>query len=275
EYDVRLRLRQQDRDRLDRIEQLLVGRSDGGTVRLDNLVQIEPALTSSRIDRMDRQRQASVRGSPAPGVALGDCVQDLRRLVAEMNLPQEYGTAVGGSARELEATRLEFVFAFVLALVFMYMILAAQFESFVQPLIILLAIPVAAPFALLSLLLADQTLNLYSALGMLVLFGMVKKNAILQVDHQNQLLRAGQQPYDAVVQGSRDRLRPILMTTLAFVAGMLPLALGAGPGAEERKAIAVVVIGGQTLCLGLSLVLTPVVSWLWLRRRRGAGARAA
>ncbi|MCC7396202.1 MAG: efflux RND transporter permease subunit [Planctomycetes bacterium] len=275
EYDVRLRLRQQDRDRLDRIEQLLVGRSDGGTVRLDNLVQIEPALTSSRIDRMDRQRQASVRGSPAPGVALGDCVQDLRRLVAEMNLPQEYGTAVGGSARELEATRLEFVFAFVLALVFMYMILAAQFESFVQPLIILLAIPVAAPFALLSLLLADQTLNLYSALGMLVLFGMVKKNAILQVDHQNQLLRAGQQPYDAVVQGSRDRLRPILMTTLAFVAGMLPLALGAGPGAEERKAIAVVVIGGQTLCLGLSLVLTPVVSWLWLRRRPGAGAKAA
>jgi HAE1 family hydrophobic/amphiphilic exporter-1 len=162
----------------------------------------------------------------------------------------------------------EFLFAFLIALVFMYMILASQFESFGQPLIILLAIPIAAPFALLSLWFADETLNLYSALGVLVLFGMVKKNAILQVDHTNQLLRAGADPYDAVMQGSRDRLRPILMTTLAFVAGMLPLAIGTGPGAEERKAIAVVVIGGQTLCLGMSLVLTPVVQWLVLRRRK-------
>jgi hydrophobic/amphiphilic exporter-1 (mainly G- bacteria), HAE1 family len=159
----------------------------------------------------------------------------------------------------------------------MYMILAAQFESLSQPLIILLAIPVSAPFALLSLLITGETVNLYSALGILVLFGMVKKNAILQVDHTNHLLASGMAPYDAVLQGSRDRLRPILMTTFAFVAGMLPLAVGSGPGAEERKAIAIVVIGGQTMCLLLSLVLTPVVQWLGLRRRagRGEGAVAA
>ena len=270
EYDVRLRVREADRQRVERIGELLVGRGDGGTVRLDNLVRIEPATTSSRIDRMDRQRQASLRGSPAPGAALADAVADLRRLAGELQLPTEYSTAVAGSARELEQAGGEFVGAFLLAIAFMYMILAAQFESFTQPLIILLAIPVAAPFALLSLWATGETLNLYSALGILVLFGMVKKNAILQVDHTNQLLAAGLPAADAVVQGSRDRLRPILMTTLAFVAGMLPLAVGAGPGAEERKAIAIVVIGGQSMCLVLSLLLTPVVQWLGLRRKASA-----
>jgi len=268
EYDVRLRLRPEDRDRAERIGELLVGRADGGTVRADNLIRIEPGITSSRIDRMDRQRQANLRGNPPRGMALADAVTTMRELSAELQLPAEYSTAVVGKAKELELVFGEFAFAFVIALAFMYMILASQFESFGQPLIIMLAIPIAAPFALLSLWFADETLNLYSALGVLVLFGMVKKNAILQVDHTNQLLRAGVPPHDAVMQGSRDRLRPILMTTLAFVAGMLPLAIGTGPGAEERKAIAVVVIGGQTLCLGMSLVLTPVVLWLVLRHRR-------
>ncbi len=267
EYDVRLRLREQDRDSVDRLGDLLVGRAGGDTVRLDNLVRIESVITSSRIDRMDRQRQANLRGLPGSGQALADCVADLRGLAAKLDLPAEYTTAVSGSARELEKFLVEFLFALLLALAFMYMILAAQFESLLQPLIILLAIPVSAPFALLSLLLTGETVNLYSALGILVLFGMVKKNAILQVDHTNHLLASGMAPYDAIVQGSRDRLRPILMTTLAFVAGMLPLAIGSGPGAEERKAIAIVVIGGQTMCLGLSLVLTPVVQWLVLRRR--------
>jgi hydrophobic/amphiphilic exporter-1 (mainly G- bacteria), HAE1 family len=276
EYDVRLRLRAEDRDKVDRLAELLVGRQDGGTIRLDNVARIEPAITASRIDRLDRQRQANVRGSPAAGQALADCVNQLRRLAQNLQLPAEYTTAVAGSARELEQVGGEFVLAFLLAVAFMYMILAAQFESLVQPLVILLAIPIAAPFALLSLLVTGQTINLYSALGILVLFGMVKKNAILQVDHTNQLLASGMAPFDAVLQGSRDRLRPILMTTLAFVAGMLPLAVGSGPGAEERKAIAVVVIGGQTLCLVLSLLLTPVVQWLLVRgRQRPAGAIGA
>jgi hydrophobic/amphiphilic exporter-1 (mainly G- bacteria), HAE1 family len=267
EYDVRLRLQVSDRSKPERIGELLVGRADGGTVRLDNLVKIEEANTASRIDRLDRQRQASLRGSMAPGFALAERIAALRKAADGLGMPAEYSTAVSGRARELERTGLEFLIAFGLALAFMYMILAAQFESIGQPFIILLALPLAAPFALLSLWLADQTINLYSALGVLVLFGMVKKNAILQVDHTNQMLRKGLSPYDAVVQGSRDRLRPILMTTLAFVAGMLPLAVGSGPGAEERKAIAVVVIGGQMLSLGLTLLLTPVVQWLTLRRR--------
>ncbi|MEO6595525.1 MAG: efflux RND transporter permease subunit, partial [Planctomycetota bacterium] len=271
EYDVRLRLRASDRERPERIGELRVGRQDGGTVRLDNLVRIEEVSTASRIDRLDRQRQASVRGGLAPGTSLADGVATLRQAAAELDMPPEYSTAISGRARELERTGGEFLLAFVLALAFMYMILAAQFESLVQPAVILLALPLAAPFALLSLWLGEQTLNLYSALGVLVLFGMVKKNAILQVDHSNKLLAKGLPPFEAIVQGSRDRLRPILMTTLAFVAGMLPLAVGSGPGAEERKAIAIVVIGGQMLSLGLSLVLTPVVLSLTMRRRPEVG----
>jgi len=274
EYDVRLRLRAEDRRAPERLGDLLVGRSGGGTVRLDNLVSIHEAVTASRIDRLDRQRQASLRGNVAPGQALADVVQNLRVAAAELGMPPEYSVTVSGRARELERFFGEFGFALLIALAFMYMVLAAQFESLGQPLQILMALPLAWPFALLSLWSGDQTLNLYSVLGVLVLFGMVKKNAILQVDHCNHLLRAGAAPYDAVKNGSRDRLRPILMTTLAFVAGMIPLAVGAGPGAEERKAIAVVVIGGQLLSLGLTLVLTPVVQWLVLRRRAAVQAPA-
>ncbi|MBL9078598.1 MAG: efflux RND transporter permease subunit [Planctomycetes bacterium] len=275
EYDVRLRLRPEDRTGPERFGELLVARQNGETVRLDNLVDILPATTASRIDRLDRQRQASVRGGVAPGAALVDVVAGLRRLAGELDMGPEYVTAVSGRAREFERFVGEFLLAFAIAIAFMYMVLASQFESFWQPALILLALPLSLPFALLSLWLGDQTLNLYSLLGLLVLFGMVKKNAILQVDHTNQLRRHGLAAYDAIVQGSRDRLRPILMTTLAFVAGMIPLAVGTGPGAEERKAIAIVVIGGQMLSLVLTLVLTPVLQWLGARRRSGVQAPAA
>jgi HAE1 family hydrophobic/amphiphilic exporter-1 len=259
DYDVALRLTDQDRKDAATISRLFVPSSRGGLVRVDNLVDIKEDVSPSRIDRLDRQRQASVRAGIAPGFALADRLDALRKAVAEMKLPAAYSTIVAGRGRELERTFVEFLWAFLLSIVFMYMILASQFESTIHPFTILLSLPLSVPFALLSLWLLGDTLNLYSALGILVLFGVVKKNAILQIDHMNSLRTLGMERDAAIVQGTRDRLRPILMTTLALVAAMAPLALGTGPGAEERRSIAVVVIGGQSLSLLLTLIATPVV----------------
>jgi HAE1 family hydrophobic/amphiphilic exporter-1 len=258
DYDVQLRLSERDRGDEGTIARLYVPSSRGGLVRLDNLVKISRETSPSRIDHLDRQRQVSLRATVAPGFALADRIEALRRSFAQMNLPAAYTHTVAGRARELERTFTEFVWAFILSIIFMYMILASQFESTVHPVTILLSLPLSMPFGLLSLWLTGDTLNLYSALGLLVLFGVVKKNSILQIDHMNNLRAMGMDRSDAIMQGNRDRLRPILMTTLALVAGMLPLALGTGPGAEERRSIAVVVIGGQTLSLLLTLIATPV-----------------
>jgi hydrophobic/amphiphilic exporter-1 (mainly G- bacteria), HAE1 family len=258
EYDVQLRLAHDDREDAATISRLYVPRVGTGLVRLDNLVKVEAAQSASRIDRLDRQRQVSLRAQIAPGFALADRLEALNQAVREMNLPTSYTTAVSGRGRELERTFNEFIWAFLLSIIFMYMILASQYESTIHPLTILLSLPLSVPFALFSLWITGNTLNLYSALGVLVLFGVVKKNAILQIDHMNRLRENGVERMPAIIQANRDRLRPILMTTLALVAGMLPLAMGSGPGAEERRAVAVVVIGGQTLCLLLTLLVTPV-----------------
>ncbi len=258
DYDVQLRLSENDRRDPDTISRLYVSRATGGMVRLDSVVSLEEGQSPSRVDRMDRQRQANVRAGIGAGYALADRLDALRNAAAELNMPPGYTTAVSGRGRELERTFREFGWAFMLSIAFMYMVLAAQYESLLNPFIILLSLPLSLPFALLSIYLTGTTLNLYSALGMLVLFGVVAKNAILQIDHTLNLRRQGLERGAAIYQANRDRLRPILMTTLALVGGMLPLALGTGPGAEERRTIAIVVIGGQTLSLFLTLVVIPV-----------------
>jgi len=258
DYDVAVRLKEGDRNDPAAIARLYVPRQGGGLVRLDNVVHLLPTQGPSRIDRLDRQRQVSLRASVAPGFAQADRIAALRAEVAKIGLPTGYSTRISGRAREMETTFREFFWAFSLSVILMYIILASQFESLVHPFTILLSLPLSIPFAFLSLLAAGQTINLYSALGLLVLFGVVKKNAILQIDHMNKLRAAGLDRAAAILQGNRERLRPILMTTMTLIAGMLPLALGTGPGAAERRAVAVVVIGGQALCLLLTLVVTPV-----------------
>lgn len=274
DYDVQIRLQKDDRTDSVKIARLFVPSTKVGLVQVDNVVQLRQSNASSRIDRLDRQRQVSLRAGVAPGFALADRVETLRGEVSRLNMPAGYSSAVSGRARELERTFGEFILAFLLSIAFMYMILASQFESVIHPVTILLSLPLAVPFALISLWMMDETLNLYSALGVLVLFGVVKKNSILQIDHMNGLRAKKMARYDAIIQANRDRLRPILMTTLALVAGMLPLALGTGPGAEERHSIAIVVIGGQTLSLLLTLLVTPVAYLIfddlavWISRRR-------
>jgi HAE1 family hydrophobic/amphiphilic exporter-1 len=282
DYDVQLRLVEEDRRDPETISRLYVSRANGEMVRLDSVVSLEEGRSPSRVDRLDRQRQANIRAGVAPGFALADRLQALREAAAELKMPATYSTAVSGRGRELERTFREFGWAFLLSIAFMYMVLAAQYESLLNPLIILISLPLSVPFALLSVYVLGDTLNLYSALGMLVLFGVVAKNAILQIDHTLNLRRNGLARREAILNANRDRLRPILMTTMALVGGMLPLAVGTGPGAEERRTIAVVVIGGQTLSLFLTLLVIPVAYSLFddlatalSARRARLGAAAA
>jgi len=288
EYDVELRLAEGSRNDLDTISRLYVPSRTGKLIRLDNLVRVVPTQSVSQISRFDRERQITLQASVAPGYGTADRNQALLEAARQLNMPAGYSVLVTGRGKELERTFSEFLIAFALSVVFMYMILASLFESLTHPFTILLALPISVPFALFSLWALGQSLNLYSALGMLVLFGVVKKNAILQIDHMNDLRAEGMPKLEAILEGNRDRLRPILMTTMALVGGMLPLALGTGPGAEERRAVAVAVIGGQTLSLLLTLLMCPVAYSLiddlttWLRaslrlsfweRRREARAR--
>jgi len=235
-----------------------VASSKGGIVSLDKVVKIEEGLSPSSISRLNRQRVVTISAGLPPNSSESDALAKLQRFVTDLKMGPEYTSGVSGQSKELQKAYNSFLLAFLLSFVFMYLILAAQFESFIHPVTILLTLPLAIPFALLSTAIAGQTLNIFSALGILLLFGIVKKNAILQIDHTNTLRSRGLNRYDAIIQANRDRLRPILMTTIALVAGMLPLVAGTGAGASTNRSIGVLVVGGQSMCLLLTLLAVPV-----------------
>ncbi|KFE69042.1 efflux RND transporter permease subunit [Hyalangium minutum] len=257
-YDVRLRAEPTARDSVEALSQLTVPSARAGSVPLMDVLHVEHEEGAATINRLNRQRQVLLTANTAPGTGSGTVLTQLEQAVKDLKLPPGYSAKPLGQSREIGRTMTNFAIAFGLAFVFMYLILAAQFESWLHPLTILLSLPLTVPFALISLLVFRQSLDIYSMLGLMVLFGVVKKNSILQIDHANQLRAAGLEKTEAIVVGSRDRLRPILMTTLSFVAGMLPLVTSTGIGAGFNRATAGVVVGGQTLSLVLTLLVTPV-----------------
>ena len=282
QYQVHLRAEGQNRDSEAAIGRLTVPSARLGSVALENIASFAHGEAAADIRRLNRQRQVTVSANMLPGTSQTAAQTQISAAAAQLGLGSEYQMGYSGRSRELNRTASAFLQALALSLIFMYLVLAAQFESWLHPVTILLSLPLTLPFALISIVIFGQSLNIFSALGMLVLFGVVKKNSILQIDHANQLREAGMDAHSAIVQACRDRLRPILMTTLAFVAGMIPLVVTSGVGSATNHAIGYVVIGGQTLVLALTLVVTPVTyslfedarerrfmvrGWSWMRSK--------
>ncbi|MBK9156373.1 MAG: efflux RND transporter permease subunit [Chloracidobacterium sp.] len=258
QYEVRVRAINTFRTDIEGLKRLIVPSTKVGWVTLDRLVKVSEGAGPSSIERTNRQRQVTLLANTRPGGSAASITSEIDRFVAQLQLPQEYRTGYVGQSKEMGKAGFYFLLAFALSFIFMYIVLAAQFESFIHPVTILLTLPLSVPFGIVSLLVAGQTVNIFSGLGLLLLFGVVKKNAILQIDHINNLRSQGMGRYDAIIQANRDRLRPILMTTIALVAGMIPLVVASGAGSGTNRSIGVLVVGGQTLCLLLTLLAVPV-----------------
>jgi hydrophobic/amphiphilic exporter-1 (mainly G- bacteria), HAE1 family len=293
QYDVTLQLLPEQQKDPEVLSRLMIPSSKVGQVRLDSVAEVRRGVGPARIERYNRQFQAQIFGNNAPDFPLGTAAARVGDAIREIGLPAGYDFRFTGAVKILDETTRNLIVAFLLASIFMYMVLAAQFDSFLHPFTIMLSLPLSVPFALFSLLVTGRTLNLWSSLGVLLLLGIVKKNGILQVDYTNKLREQGVPLREAILQANHVRLRPILMTTFSIVAGLVPTAIGIGAGSAQRSAVAVTIIGGQALCLLPTLLVTPVAYSLfaeaearsayavlgraipWLLGRRGTLSRGA
>ena len=279
-YQVRLRAEEEFRDRKEAIEALMVPASGGRVTRLDSIANVIEGVGPTQIARFNRQRNVQVKAN-TDGIPTGTLIKEADKAFKELKAPAEYKAGVTGRAKELGNILKEFFIAFVLAFIFIYIVLASQFESFVYPVSIMIVLPLTIPFAIISLFITGQNLTLFSIMGMFMLFGIVTKNSILQVDYTNTLRAKGLPRHQAMLEANKTRLRPILMTTLTLIAGMIPTALGTGAGSGTRRTMALVIIGGQTLSLLITLLMTPVTYSLmddveiWFRKKYMGKAETA
>ena len=279
-YQVRLRAEEEFRDRKEAIEALMVPASGGRVTRLDSIANVIEGVGPTQIARFNRQRNVQVKAN-TDGIPTGTLIKEADKAFKELKAPAEYKAGVTGRAKELGNMLKEFFIAFVLAFIFIYIVLASQFESFVYPVSIMIVLPLTIPFAIISLFITGQNLTLFSIMGMFMLFGIVTKNSILQVDYTTTLRAMGLPRHQAMLEANKTRLRPILMTTLTLIAGMIPTALGTGAGSGTRRTMALVIIGGQTLSLLITLLMTPVTYSLmddveiWFRKKYMGKAETA
>jgi len=259
-YDVNLRGMPRYRTRDSAIKLYSVPSSKSGlsSVPLEQVGSFVATSEPTTVSRSNRNHAVTISVDIKQGASNMAVMQEVSKQFASLNLPNQYKGSYSGMSKNQGEVFTGFAVVLILAVVFIYLILAAQFESWIHPITILMVLPLTIPFALLTTYLTGGSLNLFSMLGILVLFGVVKKNSILQVDHSNQLREQGMEREAAVLRASRDRLRPILMTTASFVAGMLPLVFSTGAGSGTNKSIGNLIVGGQTLSLVLSLVAIPV-----------------
>jgi HAE1 family hydrophobic/amphiphilic exporter-1 len=258
-YEVRVRLNAVDRQKASDLNRLIVKNKDEKTVQLANVVKIEEGSGPVQIERQSRQRQITLLANLVPGKPLGTAVQEVTAVADKAGIPPGYTTDFTGMAEIMAETFSSIGFALILAIIMVYMILASQFESFIHPFTIMLSLPLSIVGALGALLLTGKTLNMFSLIGIIMLMGLVTKNAILLVDYTNTLRKRGIARNEALLQAGPVRLRPILMTTFAMIFGMLPIALQLGAGGEMRSPMAICVIGGLITSTMLTLIVVPVV----------------
>ena len=263
QYDVIAQLRATSRATPDAIQEIYL-RGKGGLVQLANVVQVKETVAPKELNHYNRQRSATITANLVPGVSLGKALDDLDH-ITNTKLPAGVKRELAGQSKEFRDSSTSLYLLFVLAVVFIYLVLAAQFESFIHPLTILLSVPLAVVGALISLFLLGQSMNIFSQIGLIMLIGLVTKNSILIVEYANQLRARGLETVEAVVEASKIRLRPILMTSFATIFGVLPIAIGLGAGAESRRPLGIAVVGGLLFSTFLTLLLVPVVYRLLAR----------
>jgi multidrug efflux pump len=268
QYQVIGQLARVNRNDPQDLASIFVRSRDGGLVSLDNVISVSEHSNPPQLFRFDRYVSATVSAGLSPGYTLGDGIAAMDQIAAKV-LDESYRTSLAGAARDFSESSSSLVFVFILALVLTYLVLAAQFESFRDPFIIMLTVPLALAGALLSLWYFNQTLNIFSQIGIIMLIGLVTKNGILIVEFANQRRSAGMALGEAIRSAAVARFRPILMTSFSTILGILPVALGLGAGSESRVSMGVAVVGGMVFATGLTLFVVPAVYSYLSRNRAG------
>jgi multidrug efflux pump len=267
QYDVIAQLEPGERATPSDMTGIYLRGREGGLVQLDALATVNEGVGPSQLNHFNRIRSVTIDANLLPGFTMGEALDSMNALAREL-LPQGSSTALSGESRELEESGSSLYFAFVLALVVVFMVLASQFESLIHPFTVLMAVPLAVTGALLTLLIAGSTINLYSQIGMILLIGLVTKNSILLVEYANQLREKGLATLEAVREAGRIRLRPILMTSVATIMGAVPIAFGLGAGSISRRPLGYAIVGGILFSTILTLYVVPVVYSLMDRLAR-------